>query len=92
MARTYRHLDLDDGRTLFRLIEGLYPADGWRPDSAVTRPPSTASRAETASATATGSYDARRTVTFDRGGEFAGYAALHWGAPVATTVRSRAAA
>ena len=37
-------------------------------------------------------YDARRTVTFDRGGEFAGYAALHWGAPVATTVRSRAVA
>ena len=35
--------------------------------------------------------DARRTVTFDRGGEFAGYAALDRG-PVATTVRSRAAA
>ena len=54
LARTYRHLDLDERRTLFRLIEARTPVGeiaarlGRHPS---TR--STASSAATASATAT---------------------------------------
>ena len=61
MARTYRHLDLDQHRTLFRLIEARTPVGEIAGIGEALRPLPE---------------DARRTITFDRGSEFAAYAAL----------------
>src|SRR5436853_7487344 len=52
LARTYRHLDLDQRRTLFRLVEARTPVGEIA--RRLGRHPSTANSAGTASATATG--------------------------------------
>ena len=53
LARTYRQLDLDQRRTLFRLAEARTPVGEIAPGSVVIPRPSIGSRAATASATAT---------------------------------------
>src|SRR3954452_10075980 len=58
LARTYRQLDRDQRRTLFRLVEARTPVGEIAARLGDTPPPSTASWAGTASATATAAFAA----------------------------------